>query len=338
MSHYYPSGYYTTYPQAYYDPHTGRCFYDLVDEYDVVAYDYAVPAARYADGGLLSPPTVCRSGCRDLSHRIPAGGLPPGATLGSCHQIAEEEGICLTHVEGGCFDNGICERLNHRIMVETCNELGYTGRDFDCRSQVMRVAAGLPPVRPSDVDEESPRRGMPAIHGGSGPRARQQTEERASRRDHHGGHEGPRRGPREPQYDDEVEEPRQATRRRPYQDGYGAMPQGSNRGAAYSDEIGYPRNSIEAHGSTDRRAQPSRGHGTSHAGSSRHGEGMERRRLAIEEAPDMGGRHPEGRRGYDRGQTSSSSRSGAQSNMRSMAGSSRPSGGRHGGQELVPRG
>ncbi|KAL8881177.1 MAG: hypothetical protein Q9192_007855 [Flavoplaca navasiana] len=37
-------------------------------------------------------------------------------------------------------------------------------------------------------------------------------------------------------------------------------------------------------------------------------------------------------------QTPGSSRSGGQSSMRSIAGSSRSSGGRNGGQELVPRG
>ncbi|KAL8837840.1 MAG: hypothetical protein Q9176_005474 [Flavoplaca citrina] len=227
MSRYYPSGYYT-YPQAYYDPYTGRCFYDLVDEFDAVAYDYGDSAAsfdHYADGGPLSPPTVCRLGCRDLSHRIPAGGLPEGAALGRCHQFAEEEGICLTHVEGGCFDHGICERLNHRIIIETCNELGYSGSDFDSGRQVIRVAAGLPPGRADDIGGELPRREMPAAHGGSGSRARQQIDQRPSGRHHQGGHEGSRRGPREPQYDAEEEEPHQATRSRPGYDGYGAMPQ-----------------------------------------------------------------------------------------------------------------
>ncbi|KAI4271133.1 MAG: hypothetical protein LQ337_006222 [Flavoplaca oasis] len=253
MSRYYPSEYYTTYPQAYYDPYTGRCFYDLVDEYDVVAYDYGDSAAsydHYADGGPLSPPTVCRSGCRNLSHRIPAGGLPEGATLGRCHQFAEEEGICLTHVEGGCFDHGICERLNHRIIIESCNELGYSGSDFDSGRQVIRVAAGLPPGRADDIGDEPPRRGMPATQGRNGPRARQ-IEQRSSRRDHHGGHEASRRGPREPQYDNDVEEPRQATRRRHQEDGYGATPQGSSRGANFLDEFDEPRSMREASIPTD---------------------------------------------------------------------------------------
>ncbi|KAL9632107.1 MAG: hypothetical protein Q9204_003935 [Flavoplaca sp. TL-2023a] len=354
MSRYYSSGYYTTYPQAYYDPYTGRCFYDLVDEYDVAAYDYGDSAANfdhYADGGPLSPPTVCRSGCRNLSHRIPAGGLPDGATLGRCHQFAEEEGICLTHVEGGCFDHGICERLNHRIIIETCNELGYSGSDFDSGRQVIRVAAGLPPGRADDIGDEPPRREMPAAQGGSGSRARQ-IEQRPSGRDQHGGQERSRRGPREPQYDDDVEEPRQATTRRHDEDGYGTRPQGPRRGPIYSDEFEDPR---EMRGGThlaNRHPQRPRGHGASHTESSRHGEEIERRRrtereqhqiaqgrLAIEGPPGMGGRHPtEGRHRSDRGPTPGSSRSGAQSSMRSMAGSSRSSGGRHGGQELVPRG
>ncbi|KAL8873936.1 MAG: hypothetical protein Q9198_006952 [Flavoplaca austrocitrina] len=355
MSRYYPSRYYT-YPQAYVDPYTGRCFYDLVDEFDAVAYDYGDSAAsydHYADGGPLSPPTVCRLGCCDLSHRIAAGGLPEGATLGRSHQFAEEEGICLTHVEGGCFNQGICERLNHRIIIETCNELGYSGSDFDSGRQVIRVAAGLPPGRADDIDDEPTYREMPATQGRNDPRARQ-IEQRPSRPDQRGGHETSRRGPREPQYDDDVEEPRQVTRRRHDEDGYGAGPQGPRRGAIYSDEFKDPR---EMRGGTHlANRQPQRprghGHGASHTESSRHDEEMERRRrtereqrqiaqgrLAIEGPPGLGGRHPtEDRHRSDRGPTHGSSWSGAQGNMRSMAGSSRSSGGRHGGQELVPRG
>ncbi|KAL9002032.1 MAG: hypothetical protein Q9180_009994, partial [Flavoplaca navasiana] len=243
---------------AYYDPYTGRCFYDLVDEYDVAAYDYGDSAANfdhYADGGALSPPTVCRSGCRNLSHRIPAGGLPEGATLGRCHQFAEEEGICLTHVEGGCFDHGICERLNHRIIIESCNELGYSGSDFDSGRQVIRVAAGLPPGRADDTVDE-PRRGqMAAAHGGSGSRARQQIDQRPSGRHHQGGHEGSRRGPRQPQYDDEVEEPRLPMRGRADQEGYGGASQGSSRGATYSDEFEDLREMVEGAHLADRHSQ-----------------------------------------------------------------------------------
>ena len=341
MSRYYPSGYYTTYPQAYYDPYTGRCFYDLVDEYDVVAYDYGDSAAsfdHYADGGALSPPTVCRSGCRNLSHRIPAGGLPEGATLGRSHQFAEEEGICLTHVEGGCYDHGICERLNHRIIIESCNELGYSGSDLDSGRQVIRVAAGLPPGRADDIGDEPPRREMPATQRRNGPRARQ-IEQRPSGQDYYGSQERSRRGPREPQCEDELEEPRLPMRRRADQEGYVGTSHRSSRGATYSEEFEEPQEVREASAPTDRRSQRPRGHGSGLPQSSRHGEGMERRRLAIEGPPAMGGRHPtEGYHRSDRGPTPGSSRSGGQSSMRSIAGSSRASGGRNGGQELVPRG
>ncbi|KAL8975844.1 MAG: hypothetical protein Q9205_008038, partial [Flavoplaca limonia] len=130
--------------------------------------------------------------------------------------------------------------LNHRIIIETCDELGYSGSDFDSGRQVIRVAAGLPPGRADHIDDEPTRRDMPATQRINDPRARQ-IEQRPSREDQYGGHEVSRRGPRETQYDDDVEEHRQAIRRRHDEDGYGAGPQGPRRGAIYLDELEDPR-------------------------------------------------------------------------------------------------
>ncbi|KAI4221604.1 MAG: hypothetical protein L6R36_006781 [Xanthoria steineri] len=152
----------------YYDPVTREYYDDPSDEEDIRG-DYApndeharsahralYTYARPLGGAPFSPPTVCHSGCRTLNHRIPSGGLPTGilptgVSLGASHQIAIEERICLTHVPGGCFDGGICERLNTVGSVDTCIDLGYHGRQFQCQRQVLRVAAGLPPG-PPDVD------------------------------------------------------------------------------------------------------------------------------------------------------------------------------------------
>ncbi|KAL8655242.1 MAG: hypothetical protein Q9226_003126 [Calogaya cf. arnoldii] len=144
----------------FYDPLAGMYCSDLYGVLDDPIYDryyaHLVPVSRseyergmppgyetYADGAPLPPPTVCHSGCNAVSHRIPAGGLPQGASLGKCHKIAAEERICLTHVWGGCFDDGICERLNTRITKETLGNLGYYAADMTPR-QWLRVAAGLP--------------------------------------------------------------------------------------------------------------------------------------------------------------------------------------------------
>ncbi|KAI4104546.1 MAG: hypothetical protein LQ339_003849 [Xanthoria mediterranea] len=148
----------------YYDPVTREYYDDPSDEEDIQG-DYApndeharsahralYAYARPLGGAPFFPPTVCHSGCRTLAHRIPSGGLPSGASLGVSHRIAVEERICLTHVPGGCFDGGICERLNTVNSVDTCIELGYHGRQFQCQRQVLRVAAGLSPGPPDDDD------------------------------------------------------------------------------------------------------------------------------------------------------------------------------------------
>ncbi|KAL8749972.1 MAG: hypothetical protein Q9199_007356 [Rusavskia elegans] len=165
----------------YYDPLTGEYYEDPSDEDDYYGYDYGytMPAGRtdyenalpacYADGAPLSPPTVCHSGCRNLSHRIPSGGLPEGASLGGCHQVALEEHICLTHVAGGCFDGGICERLNQRITMETIAHIGYPASSTAAlsRRQRVRVAAGLP-AGPADPLPSPP----PGMHAAQGVRER----------------------------------------------------------------------------------------------------------------------------------------------------------------------
>ena len=201
----------------YYDPVTRQYYDDPSDEEDIIQGDYAphdeharsahralYAYARPLGGAPFSPPTICHSGCRTLAHRIPSGGLPSGSSLGVSHQIAVEERICLTHVPGGCFDGGICERLNTVNSVDTCIELGYHGRQFQCQRQVLRVAAGLPPGPPDDDGAA----GGNGERGGYGPQPSRYSVG-APGREHHGGqHEAQRRRVREPQgYTEEMPEP-----------------------------------------------------------------------------------------------------------------------------------
>ncbi|KAL8811970.1 MAG: hypothetical protein Q9223_007404 [Gallowayella weberi] len=49
--------------------------------------------------------------CLNPDHRMPPGAVRDGEPLGPLRQIAIEEGICLTHISGGCYENGACEEM-----------------------------------------------------------------------------------------------------------------------------------------------------------------------------------------------------------------------------------
>ncbi|KAL9001339.1 MAG: hypothetical protein Q9169_000230 [Polycauliona sp. 2 TL-2023] len=145
MPYYPPSDYYTTYPQSYYDSYTGRVHYedDHLESYEAIHHDYLGPT-HYEDGAPIAPPTVCHGGCIITTHRIPRNGLPQGTTLGNWFQIAKDEGICITHIGGGCWDGGDCDKFYRDNVCRTLLSLGYNDQDYRCRRQMMRVAAGLP--------------------------------------------------------------------------------------------------------------------------------------------------------------------------------------------------
>ncbi|KAL9001340.1 MAG: hypothetical protein Q9169_000231 [Polycauliona sp. 2 TL-2023] len=110
-------------------------------------YDHAMSSHRTVEPGpFIQPPTICGPGCQNLQHRIPIGGLPEGASLGKLHKIAAEEGICLSHEIGGCFNGGVCERNKYPDMAAICRELGYeiSPTVGMCPRQALRIAAGLP--------------------------------------------------------------------------------------------------------------------------------------------------------------------------------------------------
>ncbi|KAL8655241.1 MAG: hypothetical protein Q9226_003125 [Calogaya cf. arnoldii] len=129
---------------------------------------------------------------RNLSRSISSGSRPEGAPLGHLHRTAFEENIMLDHIEGGCFNGGICEDLYRRIVERTCEQLGYNNSDFTCLREAVRVAAGLPAVPPdADAPTQSNRE--------QGVLDRQLPGSASTGRDHHGAQEGPSRRAGEPQ-------------------------------------------------------------------------------------------------------------------------------------------
>ncbi|KAL9001338.1 MAG: hypothetical protein Q9169_000229 [Polycauliona sp. 2 TL-2023] len=269
---------------------TGGVYDDPSDE-DWYEYDYGPVAstgrpryrharpATYPDGTPLYPPTVCHLSCRSLNHRIPGGGLPEGASLGLCHQLAVEEGICLTHVGGGCYDEGMCEELNKAVVVETGLQLGYRPRDFECERQQLRVAAGLSPGPPDD--DARPGRGA---QGGD---SQQQFGSGSTGRDHHGISEGQRRRLREPEAfeegpvspigrrprepEDFEEEPIPSAGRRREAGGFRPASQGSLGDTIYPDEVEEPEETMTmtrtGYAGPNARSQGGKGHGIApHAG------------------------------------------------------------------------
>ncbi|KAL9001341.1 MAG: hypothetical protein Q9169_000232 [Polycauliona sp. 2 TL-2023] len=75
-------------------------------------------------------------------HHPIRGIQQPGEQLiGRCHQIAEEEGIGLAHIAGGCHEGGTCEKAQRLTVQRLVSEHGSQppkGRD------ALLMAAGLP--------------------------------------------------------------------------------------------------------------------------------------------------------------------------------------------------
>lgn len=295
----------------YYDPVTREYYDDPSDEEDIQG-DYApndeharsahralYAYARPLGGAPFFPPTVCHSGCRTLAHRIPSGGLPSGASLGVSHRIAVEERICLTHVPGGCFDGGICERLNTVNSVDTCIELGYHGRQFQCQRQVLRVAAGLSPGPPDDDDAANAAGGNheERVYG---PRPSRYSAG-ASGREHHGQHEAQRQRPRDPQgYTEELTEPGPSMGRRP---GLGLRE--PPRGFVLPDEVEDPDNINNFEGNSPvggRERRPYANHAADLGGLPQG----DHRHHAVPPAAGPSGRHRRAEGGYGGGRGDSS--------------------------------
>ncbi|KAL8783567.1 MAG: hypothetical protein Q9213_004557 [Squamulea squamosa] len=140
-----------------------------------------------------------------------------------------DEGICLTHVAGGCFEGGICDRLNYRIGQATCTDLGYSG-DVHTR-QLVRLAAGLPagPAERPPPPGSRPAMGVPRWHGGDdgyGGNRQRRGGAASGGRAQQGGPSGPRRRPRGPDAYGE--------------DDFGAEEQGPSGGVVYPDEVEEP--------------------------------------------------------------------------------------------------
>ncbi|KAL8845771.1 MAG: hypothetical protein Q9221_009094 [Calogaya cf. arnoldii] len=273
-------------PTYYYDPLAGMYCSDAYGILDDPIYDryyaHLVPVSRseyvhgmppgyetYADGAPLPPPTISHSGCNSISHRIPAGGLPQGASLGKCHKIAAEEGVCLTHVLGGRFDDGICERLNTRITMETLENLGYDATDLYPR-QGLRVAAGLPagpadrppPTRTYAAPREPDTRPGRIEQGG---RSRDHHSAGSAERGHHGAQERHRQRHRESEaFEDEEDE----TYHEP-----GAARQSQN-----GPQERRRRRHHESESSEDDEEELYREPRAARSGTSRHGHGTETRR------------------------------------------------------------
>ncbi|KAL8765811.1 MAG: hypothetical protein Q9209_007215 [Squamulea sp. 1 TL-2023] len=213
--------------------------YDSDSDSEDDMYEYEmVMRTRRQFGSTIPPPTVCHSGCHNTRHRMPMGALPERAHLGHYHQCAADEGICLTHVTGGCFEGGICDRLNYCIGQATVTDLGCSG-DMHTR-QLVRIAAGLPagPAERPPPPGSRPTMGVPRYHGrdeGYGG-DRQRRGGAASRgRAQQGGPSGPSRRPRGP---DAFEE-----------GGLGAGDQGPSGDVIYPDEVEEPEDGpVSSHG------------------------------------------------------------------------------------------
>lgn len=77
--------------------------------------------------------------------------------IGRCHQIAEEEGIALSHIPGGCHEGGTCEiaqRLTVQRLLSTSGLQHVVGRD------ALLMATGLP-LQPR-ASRRYRRAGLPA--------------------------------------------------------------------------------------------------------------------------------------------------------------------------------
>ncbi|KAI4223048.1 MAG: hypothetical protein LQ349_002453 [Xanthoria aureola] len=127
----------------YYDPVTREYYDDPSDEEDIRG-DYApndeharsahralYAYARPLGGAPFTPPTVCHSGCRTLTHRIPSGGLPSGASLGLSHRIAVQEALELPDekITDSMKDNIVDVLANHTGMQRRCRSLALPWDD-----------------------------------------------------------------------------------------------------------------------------------------------------------------------------------------------------------------
>ncbi|KAL8807615.1 MAG: hypothetical protein Q9182_000599 [Xanthomendoza sp. 2 TL-2023] len=156
---------------------------DRVTYSEPVYYDYYGVGRRRGGrrhAGFSSseglPPTICSAGvwggqCLNPDHRMPPGAVRNGEPLGPLHQIAIEEGICLTHIPGGCYENGDCEEMQDWSVSEVNYEQGYTG-DMDGR-QALRIAVGLPPGPARSAPPPGVRN---AVTGEVGPLAQQEAD------------------------------------------------------------------------------------------------------------------------------------------------------------------
>ncbi|KAI4218182.1 MAG: hypothetical protein L6R36_009087 [Xanthoria steineri] len=88
---------------------------------------------------------------------VPAFAIQGNRLLGRCHQIAEEEGIGLSHIPGGCHEGETCELAQRRTVQRLISTSGLhyvVGRD------AMLIVTGLP-LEPRGI-RRSERARLPA--------------------------------------------------------------------------------------------------------------------------------------------------------------------------------
>lgn len=71
----------------------------------------------------------------------PAQAIEGNQLIGRCHQIAEEEGIALSHIPGGCHEGGTCE-IAQRLSVQRL--LSMSGLQHVVGRDALLVATWLP--------------------------------------------------------------------------------------------------------------------------------------------------------------------------------------------------
>ncbi|KAI4104545.1 MAG: hypothetical protein LQ339_003848 [Xanthoria mediterranea] len=72
---------------------------------------------------------------------VPAFAIQGNRLIGRCHQIAEEEGIALTHISGGCHEGETCE-LAQRLTVQRL--IATSGLHCVVARDAMLIVTGLP--------------------------------------------------------------------------------------------------------------------------------------------------------------------------------------------------
>ncbi|KAL8765810.1 MAG: hypothetical protein Q9209_007214 [Squamulea sp. 1 TL-2023] len=69
-----------------------------------------------------------------------------GRRLGPVHRAAEEEGMTLRHIPGGCYRNGRCEKQHSQAIKRELHRRGVEIRAQTSAREALRISRGLAPA------------------------------------------------------------------------------------------------------------------------------------------------------------------------------------------------